>query len=118
MTEQPAVYRVRDKDGRLIYIGATSNVTQRLAYHRTQAWWWPLADDITTEPHRDMASAHDAEWAAIAAERPAFNLALKRGRPTSRPHYLSEADSQVCRDWLKSKRGRGLPIPLRWIFAT
>lgn len=112
---EPVVYRIFDATGRLIYIGATSNATQRLAYHRTQSWWWALADRVEVESHEDKASAHDAEWAAIAAEDPAFNLALRRGRPSSKPSHLSDADAQVCRDWLDAKSGRGLPMPLRWV---
>ena len=112
----PVVYRVHDATGRLIYIGATSNLDQRLANHRSQAWWWKLAHRITHEAHSDMEAAHDAEWAAIADENPAFNLARGRGRPTSQPHYLAPADRQVCLDWLASKKwGAGLPIPLHWV---
>lgn len=113
----PVVYRVYDATGRLIYIGATSNLPKRLTYHRSQAWWWSLAAHVTeSQVYPDMEAAHDAEWAAIAAESPAFNLALKRGRPSSRPRALSDADLQVCRDWLASKRRGGcLPMPLRWV---
>ena len=116
MTAEAVVYRVYDATDRLIYIGATSNLEQRLTYHRSQAWWWALATRVTSEPHPDMESAFDAEWAAIATEQPAFNVARNRGRPTSKPHHLSDADAQVCRDWLNSKRrGGGLPLALRWI---
>jgi excinuclease UvrABC nuclease subunit len=90
---EAVVYRIFDATDRLIYIGATSNVTQRLAYHRTQSWWWALAHRVDVESHEDKASAHDAEWAAIAAEDPAFNLALRRGRPSSKPIHLTDPDA-------------------------
>jgi predicted GIY-YIG superfamily endonuclease len=113
----PVVYRVYDATDRLIYIGATSNLPQRLNYHRTQAWWWSLAERVTeSSVYPDMDAAHEAEWAAIATESPAFNFALKPGRPSSQPRPLSDADLRVCRNWLASKRRGGyLPMPLRWV---
>ena len=112
---QPVVYRVYDKTERLIYIGSTANAEQRLAAHRSRAWWWPIVGRVTYESHPDIQSALDAEWAAIAAEGPEFNLAMRRGRPSSKPVHLDAADAQLCRDWLTAKRGRGLPMPLRWV---
>lgn len=113
---QPApavVYRVYDATERLIYIGATTNLTQRLVHHRSQAWWWSLAARIAHEPHEDMAAAFVAETAAIRTERPAFNLVANRGRPTRFQHRLTADDLQVCRDWFYSKpRGGSLPMPL------
>lgn len=111
------VYRLFDADDRLIYIGATSNLAQRLDAHRTQVWWWALVARVTVEPHDDMPSAFDAEWAAIAGESPAFNLAKRRGRPSSRPHHLADEDLRVCLDWLHSKGGHGgLSMPLYWVY--
>lgn len=115
MKNQPVVYRVFDADDRLIYIGATCNLEQRLIYHSTQAWWWSLAARISDEPHVDMDTAFQAEWAAIAAESPAFNIAKRPGKTPKRPYPLTPSDAFVCRTWYESKSSGHLPQALLWV---
>lgn len=115
-TRQCVVYRCYDANDRLIYVGASSSMERRLICHRTQAWWYGLVFRITYELHEDMDAAFAAESAAIIAERPAFNLAQRRGRPSSKPVPLSAADAQVCRDWHAARGSSGgLPLPYRWV---
>lgn len=104
----PLVYRVFDKTGRLIYLGATSNLDQRLDAHRTQAWWFSLLDRVETEPHPTMTEAFAAERTAIHAEKPAFNLHGGGGQAGAR-RRLTDADVALCSAW-----NGYLPVALRW----
>lgn len=111
----PCVYRVYDADDRLIYVGATINLEQRMAHHRTQSWWHGIAYRVSDEPHETIASALASERVAIANERPAFNLKRALGWKRN-PYTLTEADKQLARDWVASKRRGGvLPCALRWL---
>lgn len=76
------VYRLYDEDGRLIYIGATSNLPARIAEHaRTKTW--PGCHPVLTIGERmetwvatqypTRAEAFAAERAAIRAEQPELN---------------------------------------------
>lgn len=106
------VYRIYDPTDRLIYVGATTNLDQRINCHRTQAWWYRLAHRLEVEPHGSVAEAFAAEKQAIHSERPAFN-GKGCGNPTKR---LTADDVRVCREWHKSKkRGGLLPVALRWV---
>lgn len=111
------VYRIYDATDRLIYIGATSNLAQRLAYHRSASWWWGLRVRVVEESHPHMASAVDAESAAIRSLKPPFNL-RERGR--WRDHSglpLTDNDVRTLRGWVAAKPTRSayLPVSLRWI---
>lgn len=114
---RPFVYRIYDVDGRLIYIGATSNLTQRLVNHRTTVWWWSLAARVEAEPQDDMDTAFVVEHAAIRAEHPAFNLLDRRGRCLRYQHRMTERDVEVCRNWAPGREGY-LPMPLRRLIAA
>lgn len=78
------VYRLFDKDWNLLYVGATSNLRQRITEHRkTRAW--PGCHPVLTIGERMTAwTAHEyptraaafaAERAAIATEHPLLNTA-------------------------------------------
>jgi predicted GIY-YIG superfamily endonuclease len=108
----PAVYRIYDATGRLIYVGATGNVEQRLGTHRTQAWWWSLVDRVETEPHQELADAFAAELDAILAEKPVFNVRNLGGWQGARRRFTA-ADRAACRAWHET--GHYLPVSLRWV---
>lgn len=73
------VYRIFDKDGRLLYIGCTEQVDQRIYMHRatyTLACAWEIHewyDHHTSEELPTLAAARAAERAAIKAEAPLLN---------------------------------------------
>lgn len=73
------VYRVYDADGRLIYVGSTRNLTQRLRMHAYgyTAWWNSQAVKTVAKVYKTEREARDAESAAIRSERPRWNITGK-----------------------------------------
>jgi hypothetical protein len=67
------LYRFYDSEFRLLYIGVTGRLVDRITQHRTKAEWWPLVAYLETEWHQSMYWALEAERAAIADEFPSFN---------------------------------------------
>lgn len=69
-----ALYRLRDKGGRLLYIGITDNPGHRWPQHAADKPWWPEVTDLslTWHPSRDCALAAEAH--AIRTERPVYNV--------------------------------------------
>lgn len=84
MSEPHFLYRLRDSEGRLLYVGFTRHVQQRMAAHRSEQPWWPLVADREVEQHPDRASAERAEKEALATEAPAFNVLHTAGRKEAR----------------------------------
>ncbi|WP_443067521.1 GIY-YIG nuclease family protein [Streptomyces sp. NBC_01426] len=44
------MYRLYDAEGRLLYVGITMNLQQRLADHRRQKFWWHLVKQASGRP--------------------------------------------------------------------
>lgn len=67
------LYRFRDADGRLLYIGVTALPKTRWKSHRkTKAWWMDVAS-VRIECHVSDHEVHIAEYAAIGSEQPMHN---------------------------------------------
>jgi len=67
------VYRCYAKDGRLLYIGSTADIGQRVSVHRTSTLWFFLVAEVRHTGWMDLQDARDAERAAIETERPPLN---------------------------------------------
>lgn len=70
------VYRMYDHAGRLLYVGCTTNLLNRIRAHITGSRWWPTVARWTYEPYAEQIEAFNAEARAIVAERPFFNVDL------------------------------------------
>jgi excisionase family DNA binding protein len=69
------VYRAYGDDGRLLYVGMSDNVENRLQQHRVNnAAWFDHLANVTVEQHPDRISAEAAERNAIRSERPLYNV--------------------------------------------
>lgn len=68
----PAVYRLYDKEGRLLYVGCSTNVLRRI-YEYSVATWYRQIDTVKIEHFATLKLALDAEKAAIFNERPIHN---------------------------------------------
>ena len=67
-----AVYRARDKQDRVLYIGVSSNPTRRSYAHRRKDWWADVERvDVTWFQSRSDALAEESR--AIGEERPIYN---------------------------------------------
>lgn len=96
--DRPVMYRVLDADGRLIYVGQSTDLSRRVAQHRSESWWWQLlAARLTVQVFPDREAAKAAEKVAIQEELPVFN-AQGYGDWRDRP-YWSEADHLLYAAW-------------------
>ena len=104
------VYRCFDADGRLIYVGSTTDLFGRLASHRATSWWSPTVAKVTSKVYPNGVEARAIERAIIADEIPRWN---KVGKWGSRSRW-TEAD---WIDWITLViRGSNSGRPLN--FAT
>ena len=67
------VYRTFDIHGRLLYVGCTSDLSERRRAHRRLSDWWEFAVRFRVSGPYPKRVALDLERAAIRAEWPAFN---------------------------------------------
>lgn len=106
--ENPAtpryVYRCFDKSGRLIYVGRTSDLFQRLASHSETKWWGPQIHKTTAKVYKNLAEASVAERKAIHDENPRWNIIGKWGHR----HQWTVAD---CEDHITALQNHGSWIP-------
>lgn len=68
------VYRCYDRDGALLYIGATGNLAKRLDKHRGSSVWHPRIARVESEPFPSLQAALAAERSAIREEQPPYNI--------------------------------------------
>lgn len=73
------VYRCHG-DGALLYIGATTNLDERMNQHLTQSAWAHLVDHVETTEHESLQAARDVESAEIYQRRPRWNIHGRGGR--------------------------------------
>lgn len=69
------LYRFYDANRQPLYIGITHTGDTRIATHRRQSKWWPLAEYLAVSVYPNWSSMEKAERAAIRAEKPRFNKA-------------------------------------------
>lgn len=86
--EMHALYRMYDERGRLLYIGITGDLGQRLGSHSAKRWF-PLVERITLEWKPTRAAAALAERRAISTEHPRYNQAgLKPPEAPKKPRRV------------------------------
>lgn len=68
-----SVYWVHGRYNRLLYVGLTSDLPNRLRHHQQLSKWWHEAKTIRLEHFPDRAKARVAEYAAINRLRPLYN---------------------------------------------
>lgn len=71
------LYRCFDAEGRLIYVGSTTDLFGRLKTHRAQAWWAGQVAKVRATVHPNGTVARQLERRAIRDEVPRWNKAHK-----------------------------------------
>lgn len=74
---QTCVYRLYDFAGRLLYVGLTLRVQDRVTAHRRKPWGSLIAR-VETEWFTGRVAAKEAERAAIQSEGPIHNIVRPR----------------------------------------
>ena len=107
------VYRLYSSDDRLLYVGATVSLQQRLRDHGRDKEWWPeVARTEVSEPYESWGLAHAAEIEAIRTEQPVYNVVRY---PTSWEPTAPEWDEDR---WQEGKaRFEALPEEIRQLTA-
>jgi predicted GIY-YIG superfamily endonuclease len=68
------LYRMYDSARRLLYVGITTNVEDRLADHRGMKSWWADVASIELQHFTSREAVEAAELDAIRTEEPVFNV--------------------------------------------
>jgi excinuclease UvrABC nuclease subunit len=98
------LYRHFDKNDRLLYVGISLSVFQRLAQHRSRAHWFEQICRVEMEQFATREEAKAAERVAIKREKPLFNIQFSEQQAAAR------AAAKVQRNkTIKSKPDR-LPV--------
>ncbi|MEU1663602.1 GIY-YIG nuclease family protein [Streptomyces sparsogenes] len=69
-----ALYRLRNQDGELLYVGITDNPERRWKDHAKDKTWWPEVASRSIEWFPNRGHALAAEGKAIRSERPRHNI--------------------------------------------
>lgn len=123
------VYRCFDIEGRLIYVGSTTNVFNRLQQHQNTSWWAPTVAKVNSAVYANGILARAVERVAIRDEIPRWNKAGKwvgRGRwlesdwhdwftTLLRDGASAQLDNSI-RDY-ESLFGVALPEPIATMYA-
>jgi hypothetical protein len=72
------VYRCYAEDGRLLYVGITSNGIKRFRRHGNERDWWPDTARIEIEHFESRKETEDRERELIRELKPPYNT---RGKP-------------------------------------
>lgn len=84
MTET-ALYRHFDADGYLLYVGISLAPLARTRQHRLTSAWIRDVVRVDIEWYASRRRAERAEWEAIRAEKPLYNLAFGHRTPAPGP---------------------------------
>ncbi|WP_445520478.1 GIY-YIG nuclease family protein [Streptomyces sp. NEAU-174] len=69
-----ALYRIRNADGELLYVGISAKPPQRWGQHAADKDWWPEVAGLSIEWFDSKTEALAMEARAIRTERPRHNI--------------------------------------------
>jgi len=94
-----SLYRHFDKDGKLLYVGVSLNVVNRLAQHKNASKWYSEIAKIDIEQFATREAALEAEKNAVIKENPIHNII--RFKPNTYTTKISasraDLDQQITR---------------------
>lgn len=83
------LYRLRDADGALLYVGISQSAMRRLGEHAASKSWWDEVARVDVEHFATRAEAVAAEWRAIGDENPRHNID-RRGAAIAPNPFITE----------------------------
>jgi predicted GIY-YIG superfamily endonuclease len=109
------VYKLRNAEGEVIYVGRSGNICARLGSHVRDTRWGADVDAVDVERVADELAAHDRESALIEEFQPKHNQHGRNGHAVRRPgtccHLLRRDGtcSEDCRYQARTFGGPGYP---------
>lgn len=73
MTETASVYRCYDTDGVLLYVGCSTNLTNRMRVHRCKSPWFDASVRVEAHEYPERWQAQCVEQFLISLLRPRHN---------------------------------------------
>lgn len=109
--ERTAIYRLHDRDERLLYVGIAKNLKQRWQGHELTQRWWHLVvkRDVTWLDSREEALA--AEAAAVENEAPLYNAIRLANGSYEHLQYDDSAEVQVAVESMRRELADGTLPP-------
>lgn len=109
------LYRVLDENHKLLYVGETRKLTERMSYHKGNSSWFSKASSILIYGCNSRREALALEEAAIHKETPQFNKncqlpTKKRGssgikNPVSKePRYCAHCECLLDPVWARANQ--------------
>lgn len=89
------VYRFRDSDGALLYVGVTMSPRGRWQAHKRSAAWWTDVSTVSVTIYPHERAALDAEVEAIRTESPEFNRRSSLMHPSCGAHEESLSSARA-----------------------
>lgn len=103
------VYRHLDSEGRVLYVGCTTNIERRTSQHRYSPWH-PFIARVAKRKVIGRIAALESERTVIRREQPPYNM-QKKG-PKRKPPSYDHAKWLIYRLWrikrVAAMRGRGM----------
>lgn len=108
-----AIYRLYDRADVLLYVGISTQPSERLKQHAGDKLWWHHVARREIAWLDSRAEALSAEAAAMENERPLYNgyHHLGRGWPQKAREYDDTAERAAVREGLRSALARGEYAP-------
>ncbi len=111
---RPVVYRLYDADDRLIYIGASHHLPERMRAHELSSWFYSLIYRLDYADYPTRFDALAAEAVAIQEEAPVFNVRHRQEHYRDRDFAdWTAEDIHACREWLRTNAIHLVPQSVR-----
>lgn len=68
------LYRHFNKKGKLLYVGKSMSIFNRISNHKSNSFWFEKISSITLEKHESEELLNRAERKAIEEEKPFYNI--------------------------------------------
>jgi predicted GIY-YIG superfamily endonuclease len=118
MNSSHVLYRFFDATGRLLYVGITVHLPNRLTDHRHGKPWWTDVTRITLEHHPDRNAVLHAERVAIQKEHPKWNVIHNTQSLTQpaeiTPQLCAEDMPDDCHDFCVKQGIASIYYPYQW----
>jgi predicted GIY-YIG superfamily endonuclease len=104
MEGETSLYRFFNNDGKLLYVGITAHLLDRIVQHEVSQPWWEEVVAMTRSAFPTRETAHNAEKRAIHEESPKYNSVRYQHRPRV---FHEPTDPRSVSEWVLARLRAG-----------